>query len=85
MQRFQLISDWMYDCEFNNGLWNEAVQKRTFSKEASPLIFRNYLVYAKDEQFTDPLIIDDEFYVSSAEFVSGSAYWGKPQKVTKYY
>jgi hypothetical protein len=80
----RIMSAALFDCEFN---WKNAKgdpsSKRNFSLESSPLRFRNYLTYAAEATIEIPQIIDNEFYISSANFISEKEYWGPTKTVSK--
>ncbi len=80
----EIMSDGIFDCDFN---WSKVkttkTSKRTFSPEDSPLRFRNYLTYSSQAPSAQPTVIDNEFYISSAEFVPYKAYWGRQESVRK--
>lgn len=84
IDRFQLMSDWYYDCDFNLKTTAKGnPQKRAFSATDSPLTFRNFLVYATDDTFTEERYIDNAFHVASAEIVPFRSYWGLDREETK--
>jgi len=39
--------------------------KKSFTKETSPIVFRNFLTFSMSESFENEFYIDNEFYVSS--------------------
>lgn len=84
IDRFQLMSDWFYDCDFNLKTSTKGTtQKRTFNANDTPLTFRNFLVYATDDAFTDERYIDNSFHVASAEIVPFRSYWGPDREETE--
>lgn len=42
---------------------------KTFSKNSSPIVFRNFITYSLAEDFKDEHYIDNEFYVSEIDFI----------------
>ncbi len=75
--RFQLLADGIYDCDFH---WTSEktsdLKERTFDLTTSPLIFRNYMTYSSDPDFAVNKVVDNEFYVKSAVFMSSDTYFG---------
>lgn len=43
---------------------NTKVYKATFSKESSPLVFRNFLTFSLSEDFKTEFYVDNEFYIN---------------------
>jgi hypothetical protein len=76
--RFQLITDGIYDCNFH---WISPKEtdrdERTYDRSTSPLVFRNYLTYSTDPNFTVSKVVDNEFYIRSVMFLSSDSYFGK--------
>ena len=67
-----------FDCDFKlkpTSLKN--LKTKTFTKDDSPVVFRNYLSYSNTENSTAPKTIDNEFYIASAKNVSRSTFRGK--------
>jgi hypothetical protein len=71
-----------FDCDFKlkpHSLKNIAT--KSFTKAASPVVFRNYISYANDEAFKNLNVIDNEFYVSAAKNMGKKAFRGKKEKI----
>ncbi|HQX31501.1 MAG: hypothetical protein IPH21_07460 [Flavobacteriales bacterium] len=81
LEGLRIMSSMVFDCDYN---WATAKKtknyKRTYTSVDSPLHFRNYLSYSTQDPDAKPQIIDNEFYISSAEFVSEKGYWGPQEK-----
>ncbi len=45
------------------------IQQKSFDKFSSPLVFRNFLSFSVNENFTNEFYIDNEFWVSSITFM----------------
>lgn len=76
------------------------VQKKSFDKQNSPIIFRNFITYSFNENINSVLSIDNEFYISSVikmkksqfetfKYKNGSNFFerdenGKPVKINPY-
>ena len=75
--RFQLLTSGIYDCDF---FWKTPKisdrQQRVYERDNSPLIFRNYLTYSTDPAFAETKVVDNEFYLRSATFLSSSSFLG---------
>lgn len=64
-----------------------------FSKEASPLVFRNFLTFSLTEDFKDEFYVDNEFYISKileldeASFFQRAGYGNTPRhtRTAEYY
>ncbi len=55
--------------------------EKTFSKETSPIRFRNFLTYSFDENFKTEKYIENEWYVSKYTQMSTKNFLGKSSKV----
>jgi len=78
ISKFSISKTPFYDCNFNlNNSSRREVNSKNFTKEESPLEFRNYLTISKNEDFNNSIIIDNDFYISSISFMSEKLFLGK--------
>lgn len=77
IDKASLISQPIFDCDFNI----KKPKLVNYNPINSPLKIRNYITYYKDSSQIQN-IIDNDFYISSLEFISTSDFMGK-QKSTK--
>jgi hypothetical protein len=56
---------------------NSSSNSVSFTKDKSPLEFRNQIVYYTDDQLTNKITIDNSFFISSISFVSEKSFNGK--------
>jgi hypothetical protein len=52
-------------------------KKVSFSKENSPLEFRNQILYSTDDKFINRNTIDNSFYISGISFMTEKTFKGK--------
>jgi hypothetical protein len=57
------------ESRLNNPKKNTIVFFKSFTKENSPLIFRNFLTFSLSEDFKNEFYIDNEFFVSEVDFI----------------
>ena len=60
--------------------------RKVFSREDSPLIFRNFITYSVFENFSQEKYVSNEFYVRSVEFINEKSFaiW-KTEKGKSFY
>lgn len=66
-----------FACNFN--LKNTSLkspESKKFTKDESPLVFRNYITYSTNESFEQYKSIDNEFFISSIIFLSKETFLG---------
>ena len=67
-----------YTCDFNlKGMKSRSPKKVSFSKENSPLEFRNQILYSTDDKFINRNTIDNSFYISGISFMTEKTFKGK--------
>jgi hypothetical protein len=74
ISKFTITNSAYYDCDFNLKSKNQSI---SFSKINSPLVFRNQIVYSKNEDFSKKISVDNSFYISSISFVKQKKFEGK--------
>ncbi len=55
--------------------------EKSFTKDASPSVFRNFLTYSYDEKFVNERTIENEWYVSKMTQMKAKNFFGKKTKV----
>lgn len=82
VSKFSLIKTPFFSCEFPiKTTFSKDVIKKSFSKEETPLKFRNYLTYSVQESFEQVKIIDNDFYVSTVSNMNRKVFLGKSSNI----
>ncbi len=78
VSKFTINKSPYYNCDYNTKVMSSKSSKTvSFTKENSPLEFRNQIVYSTDDKFNNKLSVDNSFYISSISFMSKKAFYGK--------
>lgn len=78
VSKFTINKSPYYNCDFNLKVMNSKSSKKvSFTKENSPLEFRNQIVYSTDDKFNNKVSVDNSFYISSISFMSEKTFKGK--------
>ncbi|HNR18358.1 MAG TPA: hypothetical protein PKN75_01870 [Bacteroidia bacterium] len=81
ISKFTISKSPYFTCEFPiKYSGSKTPVSKTFSKENSPLLFRNYLTYSVKESFEQAKQIDNDFYISSVANMNTYVFKGKSQK-----
>ena len=75
VSRFTIRKSPYYNCDFN--LKSKKTKSISFTKENTPLEFRNQIVYSHDDKFNNKTSIDNSFYISSISFISQKLFNGE--------
>jgi hypothetical protein len=54
----------------NNPQKSFTIYKKTFNKTTSPLVFRNFLTYSTQENFSEEKYVNDEFFVNEITYIN---------------
>jgi hypothetical protein len=57
------------ESRFDNPKKKTTIFYKTFTKENSPLIFRNFLTFSFSEDFKDEFYVDNEFFVNEVDMI----------------
>jgi len=78
VSKFSINKTPYFDCDFNlKNTILKSPKSKTFTKDDSPLLFRNYLTYYTNDSFEQAKSIDNEFFISSISFLSRKSFVGK--------
>jgi hypothetical protein len=81
VSKFSISKSPFYTCDFPFKMsLSKTPTTKTFTKENSPLTFRNYLTYSAKENFEQTKIVNNEFYISSVSNMYLYVFQGKPRK-----
>lgn len=75
VSRFTISKSAYYNCDFN--LKSKKSKSISFTKENTPLEFRNQIVYSHDDKFNNKTSIDNSFFISSISFISQKLFNGE--------
>lgn len=81
VSKFSISNREYFSCEFpfRYSSSKNPVSK-TFTKESSPLLFRNYLTYSVNDNFEQSKVVNNEFYISSVINMNQTVFKGKQMK-----
>lgn len=81
VSKFSITTNPYYNCDFNlkSIISSTEFKTKNFTKEDSPINFRNYITYSLLENFDSNKVIDNEFYVSSIRNMTVDAFQGKKE------
>ncbi|MEP6793100.1 MAG: hypothetical protein ABJB16_02150 [Saprospiraceae bacterium] len=80
VSKFSITKDPYYTCDFSmRYVANSKSKSLNFTKDNSPISFRNYLTYATNASFSQPLTADNSFYVGSVSNMNQKVFFGKQQ------
>ncbi len=79
VSKFSISKSPYYDCDFNLKLIisRKEINTASYSKDDSPLKFRNYLTYSLKESFETSKVVNNEFYISKIDNMNQYAFQGK--------
>ena len=78
VSKFTISKSPYYNCDYNLKLMKSKSSKTvSFTKENSPLEFRNQIFYSNDDKFNNKVSVDNSFYISSISFMSEKTFKGK--------
>lgn len=85
VSKFSISKSPYYTCDFNlkSIISKTEIKTQKFSKDESPLNFRNYITYSLKESFDASKVLDNEFYISSIQNMNLFAFQGQ-QEYIKY-
>ena len=85
VSKFSISKSPYYTCDFNlkSIISKTEIKTQKFSKDESPLNFRNYITYSLNESFDASKVLDNEFYISSIQNMNLFAFQGQ-QEYIKY-
>lgn len=77
VSRFSIESTPYFNCNFNlKSTSLKSPISKVFTKDESPILFRNYLTYSINHSFEQVKSIDNEFFISSISFLSKNTFLG---------
>jgi len=78
VSKFTINKSPYYNCDYNLKVMKSKSSKTvSFTKENSPLEFRNQIFYSTDDKFNNKVSVDNCFYISSVSFMSEKTFKGK--------
>lgn len=85
VSKFSISKSPYFNCDFNlkTNMSKKDIKTKTFSKDESPLNFRNYITYSLKESFEESKIVDNEFYISAIQNMNLFTFQGE-QEYVKY-
>jgi len=76
--KFTISASAYYNCNYNlKVMKSKSSKKVSFTKDNTPLEFRNQIIYSSDEKFINKVNIDNSFYISGVTFMSEKTFNGK--------
>lgn len=79
--KFSISKSPYFNCDFNlSHTSSKTPITKNFTKNNSPLTFRNYLTYSSKESFDQNKTIDNEFYITTISFMNKNLFLGKSFK-----
>ena len=82
IQKFSALINDFVDCDLRNPHSGKPI-KREYTKENTPIVFRNYITYSFDPLLSEPKVIDNEMWVSQLASMTTYDFKGKSSSVKR--